>query len=357
MSLWQRVSSWFTQNAVRNVVHSVPANRIDRSYDTTPIVADRAYVRVWVVEMMLAKSREWFKDWQPAVNSLVRLKYADRDASEIVRVAAPSKDRFQAGRSILFNYPVLDLVPYRGGTLELEIALLAMKGDDYLGKVINAASSFAELVSTPLSRAITTAAQIKSITDSIFGDQDNEVHLGYHNTHAAMQAGYVALILADPNTFDATRLCVKNDQLCWGDSIAVARPIYGFDFMLLRIESLASRDDLFHFKEISELRRKGTEAFAAKQFEQGKDLYRAAISQAFQHEELINADKRVLVDALKHEAADLPAQLGALSTSQQLHVTAVDWSTFSKALPVGTNHNPIQDDEKTLAQKLDFPGL
>ncbi len=307
MSIWQKMKSWFSEPTTRYVMHAIPANRIDRPYDPQPLVADKSYVRIWLVEMMLSKSRDWFAGYQPAVHASTRLKFADQKP-EITRVAAPSKEKFVGDDAVLKNYALLDLVPFRGGTVEIDAALIAVKGDDGIGKAIAAVAGFADLVAPPLAAALAIATKVKESADLLF-DENGQVRLAYHNELGgagganSLVPGYIAVVLADAATFDASQLCVRGDQLCWGPNLQAAKPVTGFDHMLIRIESATSRDDLHNFQDVGKLRDQANAAFARGSKEEGENAYRAALATVAVHPELINADRRTVIQAIRDDVA------------------------------------------------------
>lgn len=302
MSIWQKMKGWFTEESKRYVLQQIPKDRVDRGYDDAPVAADRAYLRIWLVEMMLSRSTEWFKTYQPAVHALVKLKFADQ-LVELARVAAPAKDKFAGDQAVLQNYPLLDLVPFRGGTVELDAALVAIEGDDRLGKAITAISGFAGLLSAPLSGALAVATKVKEGADLLF-DEDGRVQLAYHNTLGgegganALVPGYVAVVLADATKLAGASLSVVGDRLHAGGA-----PLTGYDHMLLRVEAVPRRDDLHHFTDIEQLRDRAIAAFVRGSNDEGENAFRAALAQVATHPELINADRRALVQALREDVA------------------------------------------------------
>ena len=204
MSLWDKVTSWFEKDGVHFVAHPIPKSLVDVAYDDAAIPADRGYLRVWLVDMFLAKSRKWFRDWQPAVQGRVKLAFADQNV-ELMRLAAPSSDKFKTDQSVLSNYVLLDLVPFRGGLVEIEVALLALQGADRLGAAISVLAGFADLVVAPLGRTLEVATKVKEGITTLFADSD-EVHLAAHNTFGGtgganqLRAGYLAVIGAPTRT-------------------------------------------------------------------------------------------------------------------------------------------------------------
>lgn len=346
MSIWNRMVGWFTESSTRYVMRPIPKAGVEPAYDDTPAEADRAYLRIWLVEMRLAKSRNWFKDYQPAVHGLARLRYADQQV-ELARVAAPDKAKFVGDEAVLRNYPLVDLMPFRGGTVELDAALIAVKGGDNLGKAISAVAGFASIVSAPLAGALAVATKIKESADLLF-DQDGEVQLAYHNTLGGaggankLAPGYIAIVLVEADKFKDEVLSVRNDELCIGTGGA-ARPLTGYDHMLLRIEAVRARDDLQHFTAIAKLRDKAIEAFVNGSNDEGENAFRAALAQVAVHPDLINTDKRSLIAAIRE---DVEAYRTTAHGAGPVPRGEPDpWAERVKAMRLSDDRAPITSDE------------
>jgi hypothetical protein len=304
MTVWDKFRSWFEQDGVHFISHALARAQVDVAYDDTPVAADRGYLRIWLVEMFLTKARSWFQDWQPAVHGRVKLTFADQTA-EIVRLAAPSADKFRATKAVMNNYVLLDLVPFRGGLVEIEAGLLALRGTDRLARAIGVVSAFSDLVVPPLAQALPIAAKVRDSLAQLVDDID-EVHLGAHQTLGGagganpLRPGYVAIVRATDTELDRSKLCVRGDRLCDGSG----KPLTGVDYMLLRIETAPSRDDLQHFSDIAQLRKAAIEAYLGGDAAKGDALVASAIARIATHPDLINADRRALAKLVRDDIAD-----------------------------------------------------
>lgn len=342
MSVWDKVKSWFDQDGVHFISQPIPRSQVDVGYDDTPLVADRGYMRVWLVEMFLTKARTWFQDWQPAVHSRVKLAFADQSA-EIVRLASPSGDKFRASKAVLANYVLLDLVPFRGGLVEIEAGLLALRGTDRLARAINVVSGFADLVVPPLGRVLDVSMKVKEGITQLVDDTD-EVHLGAHQTLGGtgganpLRAGYLAVVRATDREVDRKKLAVKNDKLCDG----TGAPLTGVDYLLLRIETVPNRDDLQHFSDVAQLRKTAIEAYLTGDTTKGDALVASAIARIATHPDLINADRRALAKLVRDDIADYKDP-GHAATAGSMR----PWAELMTSLQPVADHAPV-----TMAEML-----
>ena len=339
MSIWSTIKEWSNRPTRPCTIRWIEPNNVRPAYEAVPIKADETYLRISLVEMVLGDSRKWFKDFQPTVQALTRCRFADQTV-ELPSLAAADAGHYAPNRSVLSNVRLLDLVPFRGNSIELSAALIAVPGDDQLANGIKALANVASLVAAPLSSALALAGKLRESAEVLVGS-GAEVHLAYHNTFTAQpganqaRAGYLAMIDADPAALGAAALVVDNDQLrIWANS--APQPV-GRDYLLLRFEVLANRDDLRNFSDIEKKRAAAIEAFLKDGDEAGDRAYRTALATILSHTELTNADRRVLAGELKTECDPLRGGgLGAVGLEPR------SWQALVEGLPKGNDHAPVQ---------------
>ena len=338
MSLWSSIREWCVREATPRFVKRIEPAYVQPRTSGAQAVAGNCYLRVKMVQMVLAQDRRWFKDQQASVHSLVKLRYADRDAIEVPNILAANPALYAPGASVFTNSTILPLTPFRGGEVDLEIALVAVPGDDRLANGIKALSNVASLIATPLSGALAVAAKIKESGELLVG-AGSQIHLAYRNTFngdpgaAQLTDGYMAIVNAAAGSFGQLALVVDHDELRLWDNIQ-ARPVHGVDYMLLRIEVLEKRDDLASFKDLEDRFNAAISAFitadAGDKKANAERLYREALAAIQVHPELINADRRRLAQQLQ---SDLAPYRSADSPAQLLRSTRQRWSQFVATLP------------------------
>lgn len=342
MSIWSTITEWCTKPSRPCTIRWIEKRNVRPAYEEVPIKADETYIRISLVEMVLGRSRAWFQDVQPTVQALTRCKFADQ-LVELPSLAAADQGRYALNRSVLSNFRLLDLVPFRGNSIEVSAALIAVPGDDKLANGIKALSNVASLLSVPLAGAIALAGKLRESADVLVGT-DAQVHLAYHNTFTAQpganqaRSGYLAMIGAEPAALGDAVLVVDNDQLrIWANN--AAQPV-GSDYMLLRFEVLSNRDDLRNFSEIEKKRAAAIEAFLKDGRDAGDRAYRAALATVLSHPELTNADRRVLASELKAECEPLRAGVDQMTAMEPR-----SWAELVASLPRGTDQAAVQLDE------------
>jgi hypothetical protein len=102
MSLWETIVGRVHHPAAKYVYAPVASEHVSgRKKGGEPAVAGRDYFRLWVSEMYLARDRDWYKTWHPAVHSLVRYSPSGR----IRTVGKP------CGRATVFNTDAVVVFP------------------------------------------------------------------------------------------------------------------------------------------------------------------------------------------------------------------------------------------------------
>lgn len=108
---------------------------------TDHLTANASYVAVTLRSFRIAKTRVGGKRFYGALQSTISLPSIEGSLFEAMAIIAPPKlrdvatrnlDRFEVGSRLLFG-----LTPYRGGRLDLEIGLLAVRSQDLLAPYLD----------------------------------------------------------------------------------------------------------------------------------------------------------------------------------------------------------------------------
>ena len=267
MSLWESLGQLFqrdTQNRDRPIIpmdHVSPAPG-----DTASLGGGEGYFQLWVVRMFLKNDRDWFKSWYPVVQSLTTFRFGNQsNPVEIAQVAGPGYlhdvDPQHLDRIVQVDLPLTPLVPFTGGTVQIEAGLLAMQASDTLERFLGVMGSFAGLLAVPqLSTVLNVASAVSKGVDELIGIGNKQMVLGFQRTLESAGGGgdndlrptYVAVIDAPSGTYSPDRLWIKDSKLMYGADPATAQELAGVNFMLLRIETRHSRDDWDALTAISE---------------------------------------------------------------------------------------------------------
>jgi hypothetical protein len=236
--------------------------------DIASVAAGDSYFRLWVVQIFLRRDREWFKSWYPVVQSVTSFRFgSSQNPVDLAQVAGPdhlsSVDPAHLDRVVQLDFPLTPLVPFNGGTVQIEAGLVAMEiqGSDLLQRFLSVMGSFASLVAVPqLSSALTIAGTVSKGVETLMGVGSNHMALGYQQTFTSaggggsnsLRATTIALINTTSGTHIREHLWAKESMLCYGPDSKSAQPLTGVDYMLLRLETRKERDDWDALTSISE---------------------------------------------------------------------------------------------------------
>ena len=313
--LWNWIVGWAHQNATHYLYVPIDKARTDETYDDSPLVADQDYFRLWLVEMFLSDKRSWFTDLFPAVHTNVKLKFGDSDTIQLSNVArAPDKS---LADSVLLNFDMTELMPFCGGVVELEAALLAFKGKNYLQAAIGILEKFSGLVSAPIGQAIEIATNVSAGVQELLGATDGEVHLGHHQAFTSagsggnpLKPGYFAVVLADAQKLKPADFSIVQNRLRYQK-----KPLVGYDYMLFRLEGREERDD-WRLKTIQAPLDKAIEAAIQGESEKAQAFKKAALIAALQSDDLTKIDRRRVMKMIKEEIEECE-ELGLGATGEE----------------------------------------
>ncbi|MGH7947066.1 MAG: hypothetical protein ACREF9_18980, partial [Opitutaceae bacterium] len=182
-NIWDTIKGGFSKNAKILSYVELP----DATAPVASIKEGEHYFRLWLAQMFLTEEQKWFVDQHPAVNAQVTVKFGGNETMTFGRVVAPSQEKFSQG--VFANYPLTELMPYRGGLVELTAGLLALPGDNGWKTAVKILEKFSGLVTPPLGQALAVAQQVSGAVGDFLGQSNGRPHLGLHETFAAVGGG------------------------------------------------------------------------------------------------------------------------------------------------------------------------
>lgn len=305
LGIWHKAIAWFDQNANTYISTAIPTAQTDMTDTGTPLAAYDGYFRLWLSEMFLKKGVSWGIERFPIVHAEVALQFANQEEVTFSRVLQPSQD---VGEGVRLNYRLTELLPYNGGTVEIEAALLDTPGNDYLSTAMDVLQQFSGLVTVPLGQALTLASKLTVGTRDLLNAAQGNVHLALHQTFVssgggnfALSSGYHVVILATRSQLDINKLSVKNSQLYYTPKGSTkSEPLEGYDYMLFYVETRAERDD-WRLPNIIESFEKARQALLDGNETKAKVYKTIALSEVWQSPDLIPNDRTRVIKALQKE--------------------------------------------------------
>jgi len=255
-----------------------------------------SYFRVTLAQMFLGTERKWFRELYPAAHTSVRIQHADYEPVELNHVThLPGQDM---ARGIDLNNTVTGLIPYNGGTLEIDCGLLALQLKDYLDASIKMLGSFSDLVAAPVSQALTIAGKVATSVQDLFVGSDGKVYMNFGQTYSEgnpLRSGYYAAILASEDQLRGKNLSVEKDQL-----LADGKAFTGFDYLLFRIDAVKERPD-WRMKEIQKNINAAKKAYLRRRDDEGDEYRAAALVAVYDSPDLSEVDRARVEQAIRDE--------------------------------------------------------
>jgi len=313
MTFWDKVLRTGQRQAEALVLKDLPGDGDGRA-----VVPETDYVRVWLCEMFLANKSTLLANWLPTAHVNVRMAKQDAPPVEFSRVLRPELQT-KTGGTVLLNYPITDLLPYSGGVLEVDAALVGLQTGTRLDVVVDVLQAVSQLPLPGLDPAISIARQVSSSTKSLVEGTNGAVHIDVHQGWSSSQAdnaaggnalkdSYVAALLATDQQVDPGSLRVVDSRLHKARSDGSTSHLLGWDFLLLRVEVRDRRDD-FWLPELQEQLNKAIEALNDGTPDLAERYRTAAIAMVWKSPAFTWADRDRIVGAV-HARFDAVASSG-----------------------------------------------
>jgi hypothetical protein len=300
-SFFKTVGGWVEKNAAKYQYVAIPKEQTDAQLDDTPLEPEEHYFRLTLAEMFLTKSREWFTNQYPAVHSTVFLKFADRKRAPFSNVARPPEEKLMEG--VFLNYPLTDLLPYNGGTIEIEMSLVALKGTNSLAVAIDVLQDFAGLVAAPLGQVLDVAEKVTVGLERLRMSTKGDIHLGMHQNYSdfganRLRPGYYAVVMSDDSQLKS-KLFVESDRLKKKEG-SKYNAYKDADYVLYKVEGTDSRPDI-RLGYIDVPFREAQRAYMLGETDKAKTYQNSALLAALEAPDLTGQDRWRVIERLQSD--------------------------------------------------------
>lgn len=299
MGVWDRIKRTGQREASAYLLEEVLAD----AEASRTLVPHQDYFRIWLCEMFLARESTLLASWLPAASVDVTVSRAGRPTAGFSRVLRPEA-KIQGG-TILVDYPVTDLVPYDGGTVEVDAALLGLQSSTRLDLVVDLLQTISLIPLPGVDQALAVAKQVTTTTREMVKSMDGAVHLDLHTAWGSateegstvgLRSGYVAALLATSEEVDAGQLRVVGDRLHRTNGTGTTH-LLGWDYLLLRVEGRGQRDD-FWLPELQEQLEKAVDALGDGMPDLADRHRTAAVALVWKSPHYTWADRDRVIDAV-----------------------------------------------------------
>jgi hypothetical protein len=319
MTLWEMFKSRFDKDNKQFISFPLDSSRTADKPPAVTIQAGKTYFRLRLGSVFLHKRVEGGKSWYPAVHSLVQFAFADQPKVDVPNIVDPTIGGQKTGETLLRDVTLTPAMPFSGGTVSVNVGLMAMEEENHIAGFIKVFGLFAEQLAVPqLSSAIKIAQPLASGIQELFGMGNGRLHLGLKQDFAGgeLTQGYVVLIRAAEKDVDKSKLWVRDLQLREGPTLDKSEPFDKFDYMLLRVEVLTDRDDWNKLTFIDEPFQQALDALQGGDEEAQKkaDLFmQTALRRVLKSPDLTQADRTRVMALLKEQYKSAKENLRGLA--------------------------------------------
>jgi hypothetical protein len=352
MSLWDKVVEIFDKDRQQFVSFPIDSSQVDTKPIPTAIQAGQTYFRLRLCQMFLQKEVSAAKTWYPVVHSLVKFDFGDQQGLEIPNLADPTIAGVKDGQEnvVVSNLVLMPAAPFSGGTVAINAGLVAIANANHLTDFIGVFGKLADLLAVPqLSTVLKIASPVATGIQSLFSAGDSSMHLGFKGQFAGgeLKSGYLAVIRATEQDITAPKLWVVKDKLREGAAMKGSVPFERFDFMLLRFEVFADRDDWDRLTYIDEPYQQALDALQDGSDDAVKkaDFFlQTVLRRVFKSQDLTQADRVRVVAALKDRYKEAKNLLGTHGLSAMDRSLSATMKRAMKAEVAVKQREPVEDD-------------
>ncbi len=316
MGLWDKI-----KRTGHRAAGADPLEEIEMP-ESVALVPDEHYFRVFLAQMHLADASTFLSQWLPGAHVGVTYTRQGAAAVEYSKVLRPDPERMAAGARL--NFPVTDLVPYRGGVVEIDAALFGLQTGSRLDLVVDVLQAVSGLPLPAVGPALDIAGQVTKAAKSLVQGGDGVVHLNVHQSYVSATGSndgnvlrplYVAGMLAGSAAIPPASLRVVNDRLHVVDADGRPQPLVDRDFLLLKIEGRSDRDD-FWLPELDLLLSRSITALRHGDTPRAEAYRQDAVAAVFDSPALTWVDRERVIAAVRTRFA-LVAEAGLGATAER----------------------------------------
>jgi len=306
--LWDKVRAWFDADAVH--LHCL---RFDET-DAASLRPNDSYLRIVISELFVRDSVRWSRERYPAVQAAAKLAYGGRQPVTFATLARPEES--QLGPGVFQDYELTYLVPYLGQSVEIEVSLFEILGENRLGTALDVLGEFATLVAPPLSAVVPVMDKIASGIDKVITANGTAPVLALHGMlsptgadSGGLRPGWIAVIRATQDVLPREQLRIVGGRLHRLTGPTTSEPLAGFDFAVVRVEGKQSRavDSDWLAPDIDKALSDARFARDTGTAEEFADARKALLGAVYYSPDFSPADRKRVAQLVKEEIDDATA--------------------------------------------------
>jgi hypothetical protein len=190
-----------------------------QSFGGLPIVKDKCYVELYVESLRLEKARKFATTFNGVVYAFQTLARQGSASADLAAISKPDKlaklDSRSLGNVITVSKQLTGAVPWRGGTMHLELGLFAVKSGNLLSPVLDFVTEVSTTAGVSFIGAVTPFVPLLKKGMDLIAGQVNDVALevAFDADLDLTTSGTYAIIATPKTQIDTTKISIdKSDR-------------------------------------------------------------------------------------------------------------------------------------------------
>ena len=307
-----------------------------------PLGDDECYVEMFIEAMWLPKARKVTGLYHGVVHAYSAVEREGDDKAKIAFVSAPSElskvDPKSVQKVVTRSQRALGPVPWRGGSLDIEMGLFSVKSYDLTTPFLDMVTAMSKQAGVSfVAQAAPFVPLIRKAVDLVTGvDGAASLEIGLDKTIVQPATGCYALIAADRRDIDERRLAVdSNDKRLLLDG----ETLRDHPWLVFRIGKSDKRPDFGTIPDLKQAWDAFRAAVRTRKRKDAEDALTAFRVAAFTSPDLIRLDAGRLTakgeELMKSAFAGVMQSTAAAPTDglPELGALAIDSGEFKPAVP------------------------
>ncbi len=176
------------------------------SFDGNPIAADKCYIEIYVESLRLEEARRFLSTFHGVVYLYETLARVGSTSATLAAVSKPAMlaklDQASLGRVITVSRQLMGAVPWRGGTMHLELGLFSVKSGNLLSPVLDFVTQVSTTAGVSFVGAVTPFVPLLVKGMDLLAGQVGEVELEVGlDTNLDLKTSGTYAIVAKPKQY------------------------------------------------------------------------------------------------------------------------------------------------------------
>jgi hypothetical protein len=321
MGWWNAI--WKTR-AKEWIYQRLEPSQVAGAASSNAVSAENAYLTIRLASMRIVDVRKGVSTFYGAVHSHISLPHVGGERATFDVVTTPSAlqavDAKHLDRVISVNKTLLGPVPYRGGSVEMEVGLFSVKQANLVGPYLALLESLSSAAGVSFVKAALPFAQpLQQGVALLTGSDDKDIlEIGIDSTIEPPVTGYYLVMRAKKGSVNVGQLKVNRDDMRLVDS--AGESIGNYPYILIEIAASPKRETWYELPDLQSAYAALKQAVRAGKVSEATEQFAVFKRTALTSEDLLFADAKQIVDGVDQwlkAVLGSPVMTGMKSDSEQ----------------------------------------